>query len=317
VFFIESLIPCNDQGKPSERTVHRIHRKREQLLLFRRFHRPAAGGLALLRASSKGGSDQDKSGLDDGMTYSSGLYSDRTQSLEDAQEAKLDRIMELLDLSDGQSVLEIGCGWGGLAERVLEHKDCSFTGLTLSTEQLRFAEARLGQQGKSAQSKIKLRDYRDEHGSYDRIVSIEMLEAVGETYWPVYFSKLREQLNETGNAVLQVITIGEEHFETYRRYPDFIQRYIFPGGMLPNVNAIKTQVERAGLELVSTEFFGQSYAWTLAEWRKRFQQSWHEIQPLGFDARFYRMWDYYLAYCLAGFEAGAVNVGLYKISHPR
>jgi cyclopropane-fatty-acyl-phospholipid synthase len=255
--------------------------------------------------------------LDDGMTYSSALYSDRTQSLEDAQEAKLNRIMELLDLSDGQSVLEIGCGWGGLAERVLEHKDCSITGLTLSTEQLRFAEERLGRQGKSAQSKIKLRDYRDEHGKYDHIVSIEMLEAVGETYWPVYFSKLREQLNESGTAVLQVITIGEEHFETYRRYPDFIQRYIFPGGMLPTVDAIKTQVERAGLKLVSTEFFGQSYAWTLAEWRKRFKQSWHEIQPLGFDARFYRMWDYYLAYCQAGFEAGAVNVGLYKISHPQ
>ena len=252
--------------------------------------------------------------LDEGMTYSSAIYSDLAQRLEDAQQAKLNRIIELLDLSRGQAVLEIGCGWGGLAEAILQHEDCSVTGLTLSMEQLRYSEERLSLKGLSSKSEIKLRDYRDETGTYDRIVSVEMLEAVGESYWPVYFSKLRERLRQTGNAVLQVITIGEDHFDTYKRFPDFIQRHIFPGGMLPTVNAIEAQVQRAGLELVSKEFFGRSYAWTLAEWRKRFRQAWPEIRRLGFDTRFYRMWDYYLAYCQAGFEVGAVNVGLYKIS---
>ena len=252
--------------------------------------------------------------LDEGMTYSSAIYSDRAQSLESAQQEKLSRIIELLDLSSGQTVLEIGCGWGGLAEAILQNEDCSVTGLTLSMEQLRYTEERLRPNGKNPKSKIKLRDYRDETGTYDRIVSIEMLEAVGESYWPVYFSKLRDRLSENGCAVLQVITIEEDHFDAYKRFPDFIQRYIFPGGMLPTVSAIETEVRRAGLNLVSNEFFGQSYALTLAEWRKRFRHAWPNIRQLGFDTRFYRMWDYYLAYCQAGFEVGAVNVGLYKIS---
>jgi cyclopropane-fatty-acyl-phospholipid synthase len=255
--------------------------------------------------------------LDEGMAYSSGIYADGVQNLEEAQCEKLNRIIELLDLSSGHSVLEIGCGWGGLAEAILQREECSVTGLTLSTEQLRYATERLRFAGKPSESEIKLTDYRDETGSYDRIVSVEMLEAVGEAYWPVYFAKLRDCLTPDGCAVLQVITISEEHFDTYKCFPDFIQRYVFPGGMLPTVKAIEAEAQHAGLEMTSKEFFGQSYALTLAEWRKRFHRAWPEIRKLGFDTRFYRMWDYYLAYCQAGFEVGAVDVGLYKFSRPQ
>ena len=152
-------------------------------------------------------------------------------------------------------------------------------------------------------------------GPYDRIVSIEMLEAVGEAYWSTYFEKLRVNLRPGGIAVLQVITINEDRFENYRRRPDFIQKYIFPGGMLPTTKIIEREIAAAGLRLVTSEFFGESYARTLGEWQRRFQRAWPAIEALGFDDRFKRTWEYYLAYCEAGFEAGAVNVGLYKITH--
>ena len=251
--------------------------------------------------------------LDVSMTYSSGIYRRDGQTLDEAQDAKLSRIFDLLEMSGSENVLEIGCGWGALAERILDRHAGSLIGLTLSSEQFAFARHRLRRFEQTGRCDLRLQDYRDVRGSYDRIVSIEMLEAVGEQYWPIYFAKLRECLSQDGIAVLQVITIAENAFEGYCRYPDFIQRYIFPGGMLPTASIIESQIKQAGLELVSAEFFGSSYARTLVEWRQRFGARWPEIEPLGFDGRFQRMWDYYLAYCQAGFEAGIVNVGLYKM----
>jgi len=250
------------------------------------------------------------------MTYSSALFSSPDQSLEDAQRAKLDRVIDWLDLATGQDVLEIGFGWGSLAERMIRRRGCRLTGLTLSLEQFAYANNRLSLLGLSQQADLRLQDYREIENSFDRVVSIEMLEAVGEKYWPVFFGKLAERLRPNGVAVLQVISIDENRFEDYRRNPDFVQRHIFPGGMLPTVSAIKEQVARAGLDLQATESFGASYALTLAAWRKRFERSWPEIEALGFDLRFKRMWEYYLAYCEAGFRAGALNVSLYRIVRP-
>jgi len=252
--------------------------------------------------------------LDRSLSYSSALYHHGGQTLEDAQQGKLDRLLELLELSGQERVLEIGCGWGGLAEQILNRYGCSLTALTLSSEQRDHTQVHLRQHIEQKNCDLRLQDYRDTDGTYDRVVSIEMLEAVGESYWPVYFEKLRERLTPEGIAVLQVITIGEEHFETYQRYPDFIQKYIFPGGMLPTIEIVKQRIERSGMKLVSSELFGSSYARTLIEWRDRFRNAWPTIESLGFDIRFKRMWEYYLAYCQAGFEAGVLNVGLYKIT---
>jgi cyclopropane-fatty-acyl-phospholipid synthase len=252
--------------------------------------------------------------IDPGMTYSSALYASPDQALEDAQVAKLDRAIDLLAMSGGESVLEIGCGWGSLAERMLGRHDCTVTGLTLSTEQLGYAERRLAARGLQDRCEFRLQDYRDVRGSFDRVVSIEMLEAVGEAYWPTFFAKLRERLRPGGIAVLQAITIDESIFEPYRRSPEFIQRYIFPGGMLPTRGIVAAEIARAGLQLASAEFFADSYARTLAEWQRRFQNAWPAIRELGFDTRFKRLWEYYLAYCQVGFEAGDLDVGLYRIS---
>jgi cyclopropane-fatty-acyl-phospholipid synthase len=251
--------------------------------------------------------------LDAGMSYSSGMFSSVSKTLEQAQSAKLDRVVRLLELDGGERVLEIGCGWGGLAEQLLQ-KRCDLTGITLSTEQLAYAQHRLSSQALAGHCDLRLQDYRDVRGDFDRIVSIEMLEAVGEAYWPTYFEKLHDRLRPGGIAVLQVITIDEARFEDYRRRPDFIQKYIFPGGMLPTPQIVEREASKASLHLVSNEFFGEGYARTLEEWRIRFQDAWPQIKALGFDQRFKRMWEYYLAYCQAGFETGAINVGLYKFT---
>ena len=254
--------------------------------------------------------------LDPGMTYSAGLFSSMNQTLEQAQDAKLNRVLSLLDLAGGEKVLEIGCGWGSLAERIMERHDCSVTGVTLSREQLAFTESRLRGGALDGRSDIRLQDYRDVRGTFDRVVSIEMLEAVGEAYWSTYFQTLRDRLHPGGIGVLQVITIDEDRFEAYRRRPDFIQKYIFPGGMLPTTKIIEQETAKAGLKLVAKELFGDGYARTLQEWRRRFLESWPAIQALGFDERFKKTWEYYLAYCQAGFETGAINVGLYKVVRP-
>jgi cyclopropane-fatty-acyl-phospholipid synthase len=248
--------------------------------------------------------------LDEGMSYSSALFQSPGQSLEAAQTAKQDRVMAMLDARPGQSALEIGIGWGGVAER-LARAGGRVTGLTLSPSQLRYAEARLADAGLTAD--LRLQDYREIEGRFDRIVSIEMLEAVGEAWWPVYFAKLQALLGEDGIIVLQTISIADERFEAYRRSVDFIQRHIFPGGMLPSPAALRAEIDRAGLVVETVETFGDSYARTLELWRERFEAAWPKIAALGFPPHFKRMWDYYLAYCEAGFRSGAVDVGLWRL----
>lgn len=248
--------------------------------------------------------------LDAGMTYSSALYARPDMTLEAAQAAKIARVGDLLALEGGESVLEIGSGWGALAAH-LAGRGAHVTGLTLSHEQLAHA-SRLPVPSEGSMA-FRLEDYRDARGSFDRIVSIEMLEAVGERYWPRYFRALRERLKPGGRAVLQVITIAEERFEGYRRSADFIQRYIFPGGMLLTPGIIAREAQAAGLALTASETFGESYARTLAEWRRRFLDQAETLEGMGFDRTFRRIWDYYLAYCEAGFRCGAIDVGLYTL----
>lgn len=261
------------------------------------------------------GNDFYRAWLDDGMTYSSALYGDAGATLEQAQTAKQDRILSLLDLRGGEEVLEIGCGWGGLAERLIE-RGARVTGLTLSPSQLDYAKQRLAPSVQAGQADLRLQDYRDVEGQFDRIVSIEMLEAVGRDYWPVYFEKLRDCLKPGGVAVLQVISISEAKFEAYLRVPDFIQLYVFPGGMLPTVPIMAAEIGKAGLTLDALETFGLSYAETLAEWRRRFHAAVPTLRAGGMDDVFSRRWDYYLAYCEAGFRASAIDVGLYRITKP-
>lgn len=256
--------------------------------------------------------------LDDSMLYSSALYADAPDdTLEAAQARRLERILAMLDVPDdvpgGAEVLEIGCGWGTLAATLARARGARVTGLTLSTEQLAFAQERAAGLGVAERVDLRLQDYRDVRGQYDRIVSIEMIEAVGEAYWPTYFATLRERLKPGGSVLLQAITMADSHFESYRNGADFIQRCIFPGGMLPSPGALREQAARAGFVVEQVQCFGPSYARTLAEWRRRFLAAWPEIEKLGFDAPFKRLWTYYLCYCEAGFRAGRVDVGLYRL----
>lgn len=253
--------------------------------------------------------------LDRSMTYSSALYARDGLTLEAAQEEKFNRIVSMLDIQDGERVLEIGCGWGALAARLAGIGKTEVVALTLSKEQREFAVAAHRRDGVASLIDVRLQDYRDVRGEFDRIVSIEMLEAVGERFWPVYFDTVRARLKNDGRAVLQVITIDEARFEDYREGADFIQRHVFPGGMLPSKTALRREIENAGLQLTAAETFGQSYAETLAEWRIRFHRSWPDIERIGFGERFRRLWDYYLCYCEAGFRTGAIDVGLYCVTH--
>ena len=249
--------------------------------------------------------------LDRGMTYSAALYVDDAWTLEQAQAAKIARIADLVGAAPDRRLLEIGCGWGGMAEYLVRERGCAVTAITLSRAQFELAAARVG-----AAADVRLQDYREVRGSYDGIVSVEMIEAVGEGHWPAYFAVLRDRLRPGGAAVLQAITIADDRFARYRRRADFIQRHVFPGGVLPSPGVIRAQVAGAGLALDHVETFGESYARTLAEWRRRFLLAWPAIGQLGFDARFRRLWDYYLAYCEAGFRSGAVDVGLYRLRRP-
>ena len=254
--------------------------------------------------------------LDRTMSYSSALFSDENQSLEAAQQNKYRRIIELLDPQAEQKVLEIGCGWGGFAETLLTEHDVKLDAITLSAEQLAWAKNRLADVPKEKLN-LSLTDYRDLNGkacAYDRIASIEMLEAVGEAYWPTYFATLKKCLKPGGVAVIQVITIDDEIFPDYRRTPDFIQRYIFPGGMLPSPTIMREQITKAGLSLSDEQSFGLDYAKTLQYWAQSFEQAWPEIAAQGFNQRFKRLWRYYLAYCQSGFKAETIDVRFYRIT---
>ncbi len=254
--------------------------------------------------------------LDPGMTYSSGFYADAETTLERAQTAKQDLVIDALALAGGERVLEIGFGWGGLAARLAREHGCHVTGLTLSRAQLDHALENIGDDRGPGSVDFLLRDYRDADGTYDRIVSIEMLEAVGKDYWPTYFATIRDRLRPGGTAVLQVITMAEDRYADYESGADFIQRHIFPGGMLPSDGVMRARIADAGLTLDGVTTFGASYARTLADWRFRFQNVWPNLISMGFDERFRRKWEYYLSYCEAGFSARALDLGLYRLHRP-
>ncbi len=254
--------------------------------------------------------------LDPSMTYSSAIFLSGDQSLEQAQLTKYRRVADMAGVREGSSVLEIGCGWGGFAETVARDYGARLRGITLSAEQLKYGQERLRRQGLDDRAELVFEDYRHTVGQYDHVCSIEMIEAVGEDNWPSYFKAVHDRLKPGGTAAIQAITINEADFDGYRSGPDFIQRYIFPGGMLLTKTAMKEVGEGYGLVLENVENFRLSYARTLRLWRERFLERWPVIAPLGYDERFRRKWVYYLSYCEAGFTEGSIDVGIYQYRRP-
>jgi len=246
--------------------------------------------------------------LDPTMTYSAARFSHPGQELSEAQTNKYRSLAEQIGLGPEHHLLEIGSGWGGFAEYAASEIGCRVTGITISKEQLAFARERMEKKQLTHKVDIRYQDYRDVDETFDRVASIEMFEAVGEEYWPTYFRKVRDCLKPGGKAGLQIITIEDRAFDAYRKRADFIQRYIFPGGMLPSPSVLRQQVAQAGLTWAGNLEFGLDYAETLRQWRERFRTAWPEIRTQGFDERFRRMWEYYLSYCEAGFRAGNIDV---------
>jgi cyclopropane-fatty-acyl-phospholipid synthase len=251
--------------------------------------------------------------LDPTMTYSSALFGgDRTQPLAAAQQAKYVRILDELALPPGAHILEIGCGWGGFAE-VAARAGYRVTGLSLSDAQTAYARERIARAGLADRVTLRVQDYRDERGTYDGAASIEMFEAVGEKYWPAYFATVRRALRRGGRACVQTITIADARFERYRTQSDFIQQYIFPGGMLASPSRFAAEAGDAGLDVAGTHAFGRDYAETLARWLAAFDAGADAVRAQGFDERFIRCWRFYLAYCIAGFASGSTDVAQYTL----
>jgi cyclopropane-fatty-acyl-phospholipid synthase len=251
--------------------------------------------------------------LDDTMTYSAAFTDDASvpasdADLERAQRRKWDRILDLIQPGPQDHILEIGCGWGGFAIHAAQDAGCRVTGITLSEQQLEMARERVAAAGLEGRVDLRLQDYREVPGTFTGIASIEMFEAVGERWWRPFFRRTRELLEPGRAAAMQVITIAEDRFEGYRRRPDFMQRYVFPGGMLPSPERFREAAEVGGLSVREPSFFGMDYARTLTAWSERFERALPEVRALGFDDRFVRMWRYYLAYCRTGFEHGTIDV---------
>jgi len=265
------------------------------------------GSRANIRFHYDLGNDFYRHWLDPTMSYSSALFSKGDEALETAQQRKYLRLLERLDADEGAHILEIGCGWGGFAETAAR-QGYRVTGITLSEEQLAYARARIERAGLSDRVELRLQDYRDLDQQYDHVVSIEMFEAVGEEWWPTYFAKVNQCLRPGGRAALQVITIDERAFAHYRDNPDFIQLYIFPGGMLPPVPRFQEIAAAAGLRCREEAFFGEDYALTLRRWFEEVRRSAKIIEALGYSESFLRMWRYYLAYCEIGFRSGRVDL---------
>jgi len=256
------------------------------------------------------GNDFYKLWLDETMSYSAAIFKDGNESLATAQNNKYDRILDNLSTDSGR-VLEIGCGWGGFAERaVARNNDFQVKGITLSTEQHDYAVKRLKQN-----AEIVIEDYRHQTGLFDHIVSIEMFEAVGHKYWPTYFKKIKSLLNDGGKAVIQTITIEDKSFHQYKNDTDFIRTYIFPGGMLPSPSKLNDQVEKAGLKTHGVFEFGLDYARTLDIWLEKFDSVKSKVLAQGFDERFVRLWRFYLAGCSAAFQTGYTNVCQIEVGH--
>ena len=254
--------------------------------------------------------------LDDTMTYSSALFNTSQESLEKAQIAKYASMVDQMGVKPGDHVLEIGCGWGGFAEYAAKERGLKVTGLTISKEQLDYANKRIKSKGLSDKVNLKLQDYRDETGVYDGVASIEMFEAVGEKYWPVYFDKIKQCLKPGKQATLQIITIQDARWDVYRKSVDFIQKYIFPGGMLPSPSVLRQEIHRAGLSVKHSIEFGKSYSQTLRRWFEVFNNKWDNISAMGFDDRFRRMWNFYLTSCAATFESGNCDVTQITLQKP-
>jgi cyclopropane-fatty-acyl-phospholipid synthase len=246
--------------------------------------------------------------LDPSMTYSSAIYGPEADDLKAAQERKYRTLAEGIGLAPDQRVLEVGCGWGGFAEFVARSYGVRVTALTISRAQHDYASRRIFEAGLSERVEIKFQDYREAVGIYDRIASIEMIEAVGEAHWPGYFAQLRDRLGPDGRVGIQAITIQNRLFAEYRRSVDFIRGYVFPGGMLPAPQVLVDLGRRHGLTLAGEKVFGQDYVRTLSDWRSRFRSAWPSIEQMGFDERFRRLWEYYLAYSEAGFRSGMIDV---------
>ena len=254
--------------------------------------------------------------LDKTMTYSSAIFEDGQDSLEKAQTAKYASMVDQMGVKAGDHVLEIGCGWGGFAEYAAKDRGLNVTCLTISKEQIKYAQDRINAAGLTELVKFKLQDYRDETGVYDGIASIEMFEAVGEKYWPSYFQTVHDRLKPGAHATLQIITVRNDRFDVYRKGVDFIQKYIFPGGMLPSPEVLAQQVEKAGLNVVKSIEFGESYSQTLRRWHDTFNDKWDQVVAMGFDDRFRRMWNFYLTSCAATFHYGNCDVTQITISKP-
>lgn len=280
----------------------------------------------MLRANTKKGSKRNilahydlgnefySTWLDPTMTYSSAIFSSTEQSLQEGQLAKYRSIARNLNLKPGDRVLEIGSGWGGFAEVAAKEFGAYVTSITISDAQYAYATKRMADAGLSDKVEIVLKDYRDLTGQFDAVASIEMFEAVGEEYWPGYFAKIAEVLKPGGKAALQIITIDDKYFDGYRKRADFIQHYIFPGGMLPSPQRLKEETERAGMTFAVDQMFGKSYARTVDEWAGRFEMAWDRIKGGKFDEQFRRLWLYYLAYCSAGFRTGRIDVGQFVLT---
>jgi cyclopropane-fatty-acyl-phospholipid synthase len=253
--------------------------------------------------------------LDRTMTYSSAVFKNDDDDLAKAQINKYQCLAELADIKPDDHVLEIGCGWGGFAKYVTSTIGAKVTGITISKEQHVFAQRSIHEAGLADRADVRLVDYRELDGKFDKIVSIEMFEAVGQAYWETYFSAVASLLKRGGRAAIQSITIDDAAFDAYRRDPDFIQRHIFPGGMLPSLPVLQSPLQSAGLELVEEHGYGLHYARTLAQWRKRFNEAWPELATGKFDARFKRMWELYLAYCEGGFRGGIIDVKQMLLMH--
>lgn len=254
--------------------------------------------------------------LDETMTYSSALFKTGQEDLSKAQIQKYASICDQMEMKSGDHILEIGCGWGGFAEYAAGTRGARITCLTISQQQHDYATERMKRKGLDKQVEIVMRDYRDDTGSYDGIASIEMFEAVGEKYWPTYFNAVRDRLKPGKQATLQIITVADDIFPRYRKTVDFIQKHIFPGGMLPSPSILREEVIRAGLEFQGSIEFGKSYSLTLRRWFDTFNEKWDTITEMGFDDRFKRMWDYYLTSCASGFEYGTTDVTQVTLRRP-
>ena len=253
--------------------------------------------------------------LDKSLTYSSAIYKDKNEDLENAQKNKYEKLINLLNIKNGKKFLEIGCGWGGFSEYVGKRYDVLVDCITISKQQYDFAKKRIFEAGLNNKVNVMFLDYRDLKDKYNSIASIEMIEAVGEKYLDQYFRTIKKSLKDEGQAAIQGIIIKDNLFERYRKNEDFIQKYIFPGGFLPSLKFIKNLIEKNNLKLNKVNSYSGDYAKTLSIWRMNFLRSWDNILPLGFDNSFKRMWEFYLCYCEAGFKSKNIDLIQFSMSN--